>query len=87
VATTTATEMSAAPAAEAASTSARVAAAAPATVLGERRIRRDGQGGNESKNGQKPIRRGKRHTSRKEMIAVCYARKAAGKFAFDFAAF
>jgi hypothetical protein len=83
--------MSAAPSAEAASTSARVAAAAPATVLSERRIRRDGQGGSESKNGKKParrgkndpIRRGKRHTSRKAMIAVCYARNAAGKLAFD----
>jgi hypothetical protein len=57
VATTTATEMSAAPSAEAASTSARVAAAAPATVLGERRRWRDGQGGSESKDGQKPVKR------------------------------
>jgi hypothetical protein len=55
--------------------------------LGERRIRRDGQGGSESKDGQKPIRRGKRRTSRKAMIAVRYARNAAGKFAFDCAAF
>jgi hypothetical protein len=87
VASATATEMSAAPSAEAASTSARVAAAAPATVLGERRIRRDGQGGSESKDGEKPMRRGKRHTGRKAMIAVRYARNAAGKFAFDYTAF
>jgi pyruvate/2-oxoglutarate dehydrogenase complex dihydrolipoamide acyltransferase (E2) component len=95
VATTTAAEMPAAPSSESASTSARVAAAAPATVLGERRIRRDGQGGSESKDGKKParrgkndpIRRGKRHTSRKAMIAVRYARNAAGKFAFDYTAF
>jgi hypothetical protein len=84
VATTTATEMSAA---EAASTSARVAAAAPATVLGERRIRGDGQGGSESKDGEKSIRRGKRHTNRKTMIAIRYSRKATGKCSVDFAAF